>query len=104
MPCWSSLSLRETSRVIMRTGIESIYPLSPMQEGILFHSLSAPHLGMYIVQDCHAISGELDIRAFHRAWQEMVDRHSILRSVFIWQDQDRWLQVVYRRARIALQE
>ena len=30
--------------------IETMYPLTPLQQGMLFHTLYAPHEGMYMQQ------------------------------------------------------
>ncbi len=65
-------------------GTESSYPLSPMQQGILFHSLYEQHSGLYIQQLVCAIHQELDVNAFVRAWEELVSRHETLRTSFSW--------------------
>ena len=83
--------------------IEDIYPLSPMQEGMLFHSLLEPESGVYIEQLCAVIDGDLDIASFKKAWQKVIDRHSILRTSFIWEEIEKPLQVVYRKCEIGLQ-
>ncbi len=74
--------------------VEDIYPLSPMQQGMLFHSLSAPQSGMYVEQLLCSISGDLNIPAFQQAWQRVIDRHPILRTAFLYQGLDEPLQVV----------
>ena len=61
--------------------IEAIYPLSPMQQGMLFHSLYTPESGVYFEQLCFTLHGDLDIAAFERAWQSLIDRHQALRTV-----------------------
>ena len=55
--------------------ISSIYPLSPMQQGMLFHSLCEPAAGIYIEQFSCRIKGRLQIAAFKQAWQQVIDRH-----------------------------
>jgi surfactin family lipopeptide synthetase C len=79
-------------------GIEEIYPLSPMQQGMLFHTLLAPDSGAYVVQMAYEIRGQLDRVAFDQAWQILLQRHSILRSAFVWQNLDQPLQVVGQQA------
>jgi len=78
--------------------IEAIYPLSPMQQGMLFHSLYTPESGVYFEQLCFTLHGDLDIAAFERAWQSLIDRHQALRTVFAWETRDKPLQVVRRHA------
>jgi amino acid adenylation domain-containing protein len=77
--------------------IEDIYALSPMQQGMLFHSLYAPETGVYFEQSSWTLRGDLDVPAFERAWQLMLDRHSALRTSFLWEDLDEPLQVVHRQ-------
>ena len=80
--------------------IEDIYPLSPLQQGILFHTLYAPRSGMYFQQwDC-TLRGTVDLQAWQRAWQEVVTRHPVLRSAYVWERGDEPFQVVYRRAKL----
>jgi amino acid adenylation domain-containing protein/non-ribosomal peptide synthase protein (TIGR01720 family) len=80
--------------------IEDIYPLSPMQQGMLFHTLYAPRSGVYIEQTICTLQGQLDVVAFARAWQRVLERHTILRTAFSWEQRDEPFQVVYRRANI----
>jgi amino acid adenylation domain-containing protein/non-ribosomal peptide synthase protein (TIGR01720 family)/FkbM family methyltransferase len=77
--------------------IEDIYPLGPMQEGLLFYALLYPGSGIYHMIDRYTIDGEVDVVAFEAAWQEVLDRHSILRTAFLWNDYSRPLQCVLRR-------
>jgi amino acid adenylation domain-containing protein len=74
--------------------VEAIYALSPMQQGMLFHSLYTPTSGEYFVQLTCTLSGKLNPEALHQAWQEIVDRHSVLRTLFIWQHRKEPVQVV----------
>ena len=74
--------------------IEAIYPLSPMQKGMLFHTLYDTQAGLYFEQlICHCNHG-LDIPAFKQAWQDLVQRHPVLRTQFMWENLKDPLQVV----------
>ncbi|MEO0849663.1 MAG: condensation domain-containing protein, partial [Cyanobacteria bacterium J06648_1] len=64
--------------------IESIYPLSPMQEGLLFHTLYEGESGVYFEQLSLTLSGDLNVAAFEQAWQQVVERHPVLRTLFVW--------------------
>lgn len=66
--------------------IEDVYPLGPMQEGMLFYFLLYPGSGIYHMLDRYEIDGDVDIEAFRAAWQEVLDRHPILRTSFLWKD------------------
>ena len=77
-------------------GVEDVYPLTPTQEGMLFHTLNAPGRGEYITQSSFDLEGPLDRAAFERAWQTTLDRHPALRTAFAWEGLDRPVQVVRR--------
>ena len=77
-------------------GVEDVYPLSPMQEGMVFHALYSPGSGMYVGQVGLELEGELDAEALRRAWADVVERHAALRAAFLWEDLPRSLQVVRR--------
>ncbi|HEX5706594.1 MAG TPA: amino acid adenylation domain-containing protein, partial [Pyrinomonadaceae bacterium] len=82
--------------------VEDIYPLSPMQQGILFHTRHDPVFAMYFEIITWTMRGEVDVEAFGRAWQRTVERHTILRTAFVWEGLDEPLQVVRQRARLPL--
>ncbi|MEO3777932.1 amino acid adenylation domain-containing protein [Micromonospora sp. B11E3] len=77
-------------------GIEDVYELSPIQEGLLFHNLYSPGSGIYLEQVTMRMRGPLDVAAYQRAWQTIVDRHAVLRTSFHWEGVDKALQVVRR--------
>lgn len=83
--------------------LEDLYPLSPMQQGMLFHTVYERESGTYFEQSVFTLEGELDVASFERAWQFVVDRHPILRSSFIW-DLEKPLQVVHREVAIKIHE
>lgn len=83
-----------------RRHIEAIYPLSPMQRGMLFHSLYAPGAREYFEQVTFAIEGPLDVPSFSLTWQRVLERHAVLRTQFLWKDRDEPLQVVRRQVRL----
>jgi amino acid adenylation domain-containing protein/non-ribosomal peptide synthase protein (TIGR01720 family) len=83
--------------------VEDLYPLSPMQQGMLFQSLYSQG-GDYINQMRIDVQG-LDVPRFRQAWQAAVDKHEILRSGFLWQTElEQPLQVVYKQVRVPLTE
>src|SRR5215510_13085838 len=79
---------------------EDVYPLSPSQQGMLFESLAAPESGIHIEQIIFSLQGRLDFSAFKRAWQQVIARHPILRTVFAWQEQEEPLQVVLEHVEV----
>ncbi|MDZ7375500.1 MAG: amino acid adenylation domain-containing protein [candidate division KSB1 bacterium] len=80
-----------------KRNIEAIYPLSPMQQGMVFHSLYAGDSGVYIEQLTGTLEGAVNVPAFQQAWQCVVQRHPILRTSFVWKKLDRILQVVHKQ-------
>ncbi len=84
--------------------IEQIYSLSPMQEGLLFHSLLAPESGVYFEQFCFTLRGKLNVGALRQAWQMVTDRHAILRTSFHWEGLESSVQVVHKQATVPFVE
>ncbi|WP_445495232.1 amino acid adenylation domain-containing protein, partial [Pseudomonas sp. 8(2025)] len=77
--------------------VEDLYPLSPMQQGMLFHTLYQEEGGDYINQLRVDVDG-LDPERFRQAWQATIERHDILRSGFLWQGElPAPIQVVYKQ-------
>ncbi|GEJ57769.1 non-ribosomal peptide synthetase [Anaeromyxobacter diazotrophicus] len=78
--------------------IEAIFPLAPMQEGMVFHALQSPGTALYHEQLSVPLEGDLDPGAFARAWSWLAERHAVLRTAFAWKSPRQMLQVVQRRA------
>lgn len=62
--------------------IQNIYPLSHMQEGMLFHSFLQDEGTAYIEQSVFTIRGQLHLDWFQQSVQSIIDRHDIFRTVF----------------------
>ena len=82
------------SKPMKLQNVEDMYPLSPMQQGVLFHSLYEPGSGVYFIEFGCRIDGNFDVFAFKKAWDEVVRRHTILRTSFLWEGLNRPVQVV----------
>jgi amino acid adenylation domain-containing protein/non-ribosomal peptide synthase protein (TIGR01720 family) len=83
--------------------IERLYPLSPMQEGMLFHSLyEGGGEEPYLEQMSCELRGRIDLAAFEEAWRRVIARHDALRTSFLWEGLDRPLQCVQRRVSFSL--
>ena len=88
-------------RSIHADNIEDIYPLSPMQEGMAFHTRLTSESGAYIIQLSCEMSGQFEPHIFVQAWDSVLARHPSLR-VFIFEGgQTSDHQVVLRQ--VALQ-
>ncbi|WP_317925052.1 non-ribosomal peptide synthetase [Cupriavidus sp. TA19] len=81
--------------------VEDAYPLSPLQEGLLFHHLRDGGNGAYVNQLVLQVDGPLDTERMAAAWQALLDEHPILRTTFAAAGEaggDRALQCVHARA------
>jgi microcystin synthetase protein McyA len=85
--------------------IQDIYPLAPLQEGILFHHLlNEDSEDPYVVPMLLALSGQGRIQQLISAVQAVIDRHDVLRTAVLWEGLSRPLQVVCRTARLPVEE
>ena len=82
--------------------VADIYPLAPMQVGILYESLLDSQA--YVGQWRCTLRGPLDAAAFAAAWQAVVDRHTALRTGFDWQHRAEPFQFVLRHAAVSLEQ
>src|SRR5262245_25424865 len=76
---------------------EVILPLSPSQQGMLFDSLGGAQAGSHLEQWVCSLQGPLDAELFRGVWQRILDRHSVLRTGFVWREQSEPLQIVVKR-------
>ncbi|ALM82672.1 hypothetical protein ASB57_06630 [Bordetella sp. N] len=99
----SGLSVRERIRLGLDADqVQDIYPATPLQNGMLFHSLLQAGEGVYIDQNRFVFGGELDLDAMAAAWRNAIARHDILRTCFTWAHGGDALQVVMREAPLPL--
>ncbi|WP_426209548.1 non-ribosomal peptide synthase/polyketide synthase [Pseudomonas sp. TWR2-1-1] len=82
-------------RLQLPADTELLYPLTPLQQGMLFHALQAPGESHYLNQLSLAIDG-LDATRFAQAWDSTVARHDVLRTRFLWEGLSQPLQAVRR--------
>ncbi|MER7860340.1 non-ribosomal peptide synthase/polyketide synthase [Amycolatopsis japonica] len=82
--------------------VEDVYPVTPMQGGMLFHGLSQTAQGMYVEQATFVLEGVTDLDRLAAAWQRVVDRTPVLRTAFVWAGVEEPLQVVHREVRLPI--
>src|SRR5436190_14269166 len=73
------------------------YPLAPMQEGMLFHTLREPRAGFEIEQLICDLREPIDDTALKRAWAQVIERHAVLRTSFCWKGLAAPVQQVWPR-------
>jgi amino acid adenylation domain-containing protein len=86
------------------TNVEDVLPLTPGQQGMLFHTVYAPHAGVYVAQMVCTLPARLEVSSFKLAWQQIVERHAALRAAFYWKGLNEPLQVVRQHAALVWDE
>lgn len=83
--------------------VEDIYPASPMQQCMISHTLHDPGGGEWLVQFNCWLWGALNTEAFEQAWQQILDRHQVLRTSFHWSDSNEALQILQKQVKIRME-
>ena len=71
----------------MKTPESSLYPLSPIQHGMLFQALSAPDSGIETGQVIGSLTEEVSVPLFEQAWRRVAVRHDMLRATLCHKNQ-----------------
>ena len=100
----SGLNQRQLDDMLAnRNDVEDVYPLTPIQEGMLFHTLYAPGSGAYVVQIGCTIEGNLELSAFEDSWRRAAELHPVLRSSFVVGREGKRAQIVHERAQTPIE-
>ncbi len=83
--------------------VADVYPLSPMQKGMLFHSVYEPGSSVYVEQLSLRLAGAIDLDAMQQAWQHLVRSHELLRTVFRWRKLAEPAQIVLKQRPFVLE-
>ncbi|HSF38614.1 MAG TPA: amino acid adenylation domain-containing protein [Thermoanaerobaculia bacterium] len=84
--------------------VADVYPLTPLQSGMLFHSLMEPESGVYVNQVTCTLAADLDPRLFRQTWERLIERHGALRTAFLWDGLDEPRQVVRKNVSLPWQD
>lgn len=86
----------EKEKRLNKDNVENIVTLTSMQQGMLFQYLLDPKSDMYFEQLSVHLTGEVEHRAFVKAWQCVVDNNEMLRTVFRWEKLEKPVQIVLK--------
>ncbi|KAG0362902.1 hypothetical protein BGZ54_008442, partial [Gamsiella multidivaricata] len=103
------LNQMEINQIVKRVpggaaNIQDIYALSPLQDGILFHHLMAKGGDPYLLYSSMAFNDEASLGRYLASMKQIVNRHDILRTSFIWEKLSTPAQVVWRDAPLSITE
>ena len=100
-----SLSSEEIEAIVKQVpggvgNIQDIYPLGPLQEGVLFHHRLKPKGDAYVLCDLFRIRNKQEVHKFLEALQFVINRHDVLRTAILWNKLSIPVQVICRQVEL----
>lgn len=87
-----------------KKNILEIHRLTPLQQGMLFHALSAPESGVYVEQFAYPTAGRVTPARWQQAWNLVLQAYPVLRSAIAWDGLEHPLQVIMREVELSVGE
>ncbi|MES2936893.1 MAG: amino acid adenylation domain-containing protein [Pseudomonadota bacterium] len=105
----ADLTQEEIDRIVAAVpggadNIQDIYPLAPLQEGILFHHLMTPESDPYLLWNLLRFADRATLDRWVAALEVAIARHDILRTAVLWKGLNEPMQVVWRKAPLQVEE
>ncbi|MCH9696801.1 MAG: amino acid adenylation domain-containing protein [Gammaproteobacteria bacterium] len=98
------LNDQRLKNIVSRGVIEDIFPLAPLQQGLLFHSVFSEQSTSYLQQVSWHFHGNLDLECWCQSWEQLIEMHPVLRTGFDWQGVQQPLQVVFKHTELIWQD
>lgn len=92
----SQKELEQIENIYTVQNIESIYPLSPTQEAMLYSAVNSNDPEMGVTQTMFDIKGDINIENFRKSWQGIIDKHTIFRTSIVHENLSNPLQLVHK--------
>ncbi|PWU05288.1 MAG: hypothetical protein C5B43_03560, partial [Verrucomicrobia bacterium] len=98
-------SSQELTEIVLDIdNVQAIYPLIPIQEGLLFHAIHDAKSHAYFIQTHWRCKGKYNAQAMREAWEILMQNHELLRASFLWENVDYPIQIIHKKSKIAFLE
>ncbi len=97
-------NLKELNEILPNIkNVQAVYPLIPIQEGLLFHTIRDPKSRAYFIQTYWNCKG-YDAKIMLAAWETLLMNHELFRANYLWEGLNYPIQVIYKKIEMLLVE